>query len=131
MNGITCAFTGRLGGDAELRYTAQGRSKASFSVAIDDYQRGKEGTDQPAPTWARVTIWEADAERLVDQLRKGVEVYVKGRLRLEVWTGKDGEQRASFSVSASRIEVLGRIGRLVTERASADEAGVAVNEDQR
>jgi single-stranded DNA-binding protein len=41
---------------------------------------------------------------------KGTEVYCEGRLRLESWTGRDGRERTGLSVTASRVDVLGRIG---------------------
>jgi single-stranded DNA-binding protein len=44
------------------------------------------------------------------ELRKGTEVYVEGRLRLESWTGKDSRERSGLSVAAAKVEVLGRIG---------------------
>ncbi len=39
MNGIIAALQGRLGGDPELRYTAQGSAMLSFSVAVEDSKR--------------------------------------------------------------------------------------------
>jgi len=36
---------------------------------------------------------------------------VEGRLSLNTWTGNDGHQRTGLSVSAWRVEVLGRIGK--------------------
>lgn len=33
MNGITCAFTGRVGQDGDLRYLPEGRAFLTFSVA--------------------------------------------------------------------------------------------------
>jgi single-stranded DNA-binding protein len=50
------------------------------------------------------------ATRLYPDLKKGTEVYVEGKLRLESWTGKDGRERTGLSVTASRVEVLGSIG---------------------
>ena len=48
---------------------------------------------------------------MIAGLAKGVEVYVEGRLSLNAWTGKDGQPRTGLSVSAWRVEVLGRIGK--------------------
>lgn len=43
MNGIAAAFTGRLGKDAELRTTRDGKPWAAFPVAVDTTkgQRGR------------------------------------------------------------------------------------------
>lgn len=38
-------------------------------------------------------------------------MYVEGCLSLNTWTSRDGAERTGLSVSAWRIEVLGRIGK--------------------
>jgi single-stranded DNA-binding protein len=38
-------------------------------------------------------------------------VYVEGRLTMNTWEGKGGQPRTGLSVSAWRVEVLGRIGK--------------------
>lgn len=107
MNGITCALTGRLGGDAELKYTSQGSAMATFSVAVDDVKKA-EG-DQTE--WVRATVWGEAAEQLAPRLVKGTGVYLEGRLRLEVWTTREGEQRSTLKLSAWSCQPMGQIGR--------------------
>ena len=41
-------------------------------------------------------------------LAKGTEVYARGRLSSNAWTGRDGAERTGLAVTAWRIEVLGR-----------------------
>lgn len=42
---------------------------------------------------------------------KGDRCYVEGRLKLESWQGKDGQERQGLKVSAWRVERLGEIGK--------------------
>jgi single-stranded DNA-binding protein len=44
-------------------------------------------------------------------LAKGDRCYVEGRLKLESWQGKDGQERQGLKVSAWRVERLGEIGK--------------------
>jgi single-strand DNA-binding protein len=104
MKGIQAAFTGTCGQDTELKTSKAGKPWASFSVAVDA-EGEAEGT-----TWARVVVFGGLATELHPALRKGAEVYVEGRLRLEFWTGRDGRERTGLSVAASRVEVLGKVG---------------------
>jgi single-strand DNA-binding protein len=106
MRGIHAAFEGRLGRDAELRTTRQGKSWLAASIAVDI-----EGEGDALITWVRVAYFEEDAGSLVGTLQKGVEVYCEGRLRLDTWTAKDGLKRTSLSVVAWQIVPLGQIGR--------------------
>ena len=61
-------------------------------------------------TWVSVTVFEEKARALAG-LTKGAEVYVEGRLTMNTWEGKDGQPRTGLSVSAWRVEVLGKIGK--------------------
>jgi single-stranded DNA-binding protein len=91
----------------ELRYSGAGTAFLRVGLMIQDAKRPE---DDP-PEFANVTIWGEPAEQLQDALPKGVELYVKGRVKARAWAGQAGQPRASFDVSAWRAEVLGRIGR--------------------
>jgi single-strand DNA-binding protein len=114
MKGIQCAFTGKIGQGPELKTSKAGNPWLSLHVAIDA-EGEAEGT-----TWARVVVFGGLATELHPALRKGTEVYVEGKLRLESWTGKDGRERSGLSVAGSRVEVLGRIGFDPHPRGSTD-----------
>jgi single-stranded DNA-binding protein len=88
MNGIHCALQGRLGQDVELRRSASGKDWCRLSVVVFE-----------------------EKARALEGLAKGTELYVEGRLSLNTWTGKDGQQRTGLSVAVWRVEVLGRIGK--------------------
>ena len=103
MRGIQCAFTGKLGQDAELKTSKSGNPWLSFSVAVDE-------ASEESTTWIRIAVFGELATRLHPELKKGTEVYCEGRLKLDSWTGRDGRERSGLSVAASRVEVLGGIG---------------------
>jgi single stranded DNA-binding protein len=104
MKGIQCAFTGKLGQDAELKTSKHDKPWSSFSVAVD-----MEASEE-ATTWVRVAVFGEMATRLCPELKKGTEVYCEGRLRLDSWTGRDGREHSGLRVAAAKVEVLGRIG---------------------
>ncbi len=107
MDGLVCALQGRLGQDAELRYTAQGKPMAQFSVAVED-ARAPEGT--PAQ-WVRIALFGERAEDLVEKLTKGCEVYSEGKLTLRTWEAADGVTRSGLSLLAWTVQPIGQIGR--------------------
>ncbi|MBI4499455.1 MAG: single-stranded DNA-binding protein [Chloroflexi bacterium] len=104
MNGLHAAFTGKLGGDAGLRYTANGSAMLTFSVAATEARDGQD----PVTTWVRATAWGEQAEELEPKLVKGAEVYCEGRLRLNTWTGSDGRERTGLNLSAWTVTVMGQ-----------------------
>jgi single-strand DNA-binding protein len=109
MNGITACAIGRLGQDAELRYTQTGTALLSCSIAVQD-DRAAEGTP---PQWLKIAVFGERAEALdaAGALVKGSEVYTEGRLKLNRWTTPEGEARSGLELQAWRLDVLGAIGK--------------------
>ena len=96
-----------------MQYTSTGRAVLNFSVAVLENRPGGDGA---ALQWVRIAAWEELAEDLAERLQKGDEVYVEGRLSLNTWLGRDGEQHTSVNVSAWLVQPLGHIGRRALKR---------------
>lgn len=99
-------FIGRVGTDAELRYTQQGKAVASFSMALDT---GKDSNgDKKPPVWIKATLWEKRAESLAQYITKGKLVYVSGPVGTESWTDKQsGEVKSKITVTVQEFEFCG------------------------
>ena len=98
---------GHLGRDPELRYTSSGTPVCSFSVAVSRRSGGRDREQQDETDWFRVTAWERLAEICANYLTKGQQVYIEGRVRLDEWTGQDGQQRSNLAVTAYQMQMLG------------------------
>jgi len=96
---------GRLGKDAETKFTPSGMAKTSFTLATNynrkDPQTGdwKEETD-----WHNVSIWKA--ENLANYLLKGKQVFVEGRLTSRSYDDKDGNKRYFTEVVCNANDVM-------------------------
>jgi single-strand DNA-binding protein len=114
---------GYLGRDPELRYTPQGDAVCNFSMATTEKKKDKAGEFQDITTWFRVTLWRRQAETASKYLAKGSQVYIEGRLRIEEWTDRDGNNRFTLEVQGTDMQFLGSgAGRGDDHR---DEAGDA------
>lgn len=105
MNGIHAALEGRIS-EPQLHYTAGGQAVLQFSLVVLD-SKAQAGAE---PEWVRVAVWGERAEELAPLLKKGVEVYAEGRIRLNKWEGANGEQRTGLSLSAWACQPKGLIG---------------------
>jgi single-strand DNA-binding protein len=105
FNKIT--IVGNLGRDPELRYTPQGHAVASFSLATNEKRRDKSGELQDVTTWFKITLWRNQAENATKYLTKGSPVYIEGRLRIEEWTDRDGNNRYTLDVQATDMQFIG------------------------
>ena len=91
--GISCSFYGFLAADAERRTSAAGKSWVRLRVGVG---KGK------AVQWVRIVVLGGAVEAAA-MLKRGHEVHVEGRLSLDKWRDKDGAERYSLSVVASKI----------------------------
>jgi single-strand DNA-binding protein len=102
-------LVGRLGKDAETKFTPGGSSVTKFSVATSrrwkDQQSGewKEETD-----WTNVVLWKA--ENYANYLTKGKQLYVEGRLHTRSYEDKDGKKVYATEVVADQVILLGGQG---------------------
>ena len=94
---------GRIGRDAELRYTASGDAVCSIPVAID---YGRKGQDGKKPTqWYEVTLWGKQAEALAEYLTKGKQVFFTGTdLHVEQFKKGDGSEGVKLVCRCSEIK---------------------------
>ncbi|MGB7070941.1 MAG: single-stranded DNA-binding protein [Pyrinomonadaceae bacterium] len=119
FNKIT--VVGNLGRDPELRYTPDGKAVCDFSMATNEKRKDKSGELQDVTTWFRITLWARQAENAAKYLKKGSAVYVEGRLRIEEWTDRDGNNRYTLEVQASDMQFLG--GRGSDDQSESQGAG--------
>jgi single-strand DNA-binding protein len=101
-------IVGNLGRDPELRYTPQGTAVCNFSMATTEKRRDKSGEYQDVTTWFRVTVWDKKAEVAAKYLQKGSQVYIEGRLKLDEWTDRDGNNRTTLDVTATDMQFIGK-----------------------
>jgi single-strand DNA-binding protein len=94
---------GRIGRDAELRYTPNGDAVCGIPVAVD-YGRKGQGGKKPTQ-WYEVTLWGNQAEALAPYLLKGKQVFFTGTdLHVESFSKSDGSQGVKLACRASEIK---------------------------
>lgn len=103
FNEIT--VVGYLGKDPELRYLPDGNGVCNFSVATTE-KRTVHGAKEEHTIWFKVTVWGKRGENCNEYLRKGSQVYVRGTLRQESYTDRDGNPRTSLVVRADTVNFL-------------------------
>ena len=106
MNKVSLA--GRLTRDPEVRYTQSGKAVASFTVAVDRrFGRKNADNNQPTADFIPVVVWEKLAEICGNNLIKGSQVLVEGRLQVRTYDAQDGSKRSVTQVVANQDEFMG------------------------
>ena len=101
---------GNVGRDPEMRYTPNGNSITSFSVASNRRYRTADGEQREETEWFNVSAFGRLSEICNQYLTRGQQVYVEGRLRSRSYTDRNGEQRYSLDIMLSEMQMLGRRG---------------------
>jgi len=125
MNYAKVILVGKVGKDAEMRYTPSGQAVTSFSVAVNEFFT-KDGAQQKKTTWFRVSCWGKLAENCNQYVKKGMEVLVEGRLTPDDQGNprvfeSNGNHKASFEVNASTVQFGARADGAKPEAAQVDE----------
>jgi single-strand DNA-binding protein len=100
-------LVGNLGRDPEVRFTANGKAVARFSVATSEVWNDTEGTRQERTEWHNVVVWGKQAESCGQYLQKGRQVYIEGSIRSRQYDDKDGNKKYITEVIAQRVQFLG------------------------
>lgn len=117
-------IVGNLGKDPELRYMPDGRPVSSFSLCANERRRSGEDVQN----WFNVNVYGNSADAVSQHLKKGDPVYIEGRLKSELWKGRDGEVRLTNNINTTDVQFLGK-GRRSREDASAAAAEAATGEE--
>lgn len=106
-------IVGKIGRDAEMRYTSTGTAMTSFSVAVDRSYK-KDGETIKRTIWYRAQVFGKLAEICKD-IKKGDTVLLEGSLDADwttgspkVWEKQDGSPSASFDLNVSEIKFLSK-----------------------
>lgn len=97
---------GNLTRDPELKYTPNGQSVASFSIATNRSWNNPDGTRQDAVEYHDIVAWGKLAEIAAQVLAKGKPAYVEGRLQTRNWESQDGTKRNKTEIVAENIIAL-------------------------
>ena len=97
---------GNLTKDPELRYTPQGTAVATFTVATNRSWTTDTGEKKDEAEFTRCVAWNKLAEICGQYLKKGIKIYVEGRLQTRNYTGSDNQQHYVTEVVVSDMMIL-------------------------
>ena len=100
----TCALSGNLGNDAEVRYTSGGMAITSFSLAVNRRRRQQDGSYADETSWVDCSMFGKRGEALQASgyLLKGAKIAIVGHLKMSAWES-DGQRRRKLEVIVDNI----------------------------
>lgn len=108
LNKNIVILEGRIGKDADVRYSAGGDPICNFSLATSKNWKDKQtGEWQQDTSWHTVVCFKHNAEKVAELGKKGVEVSVTGSIRYRKWQDKNGQDRYSTEILADDVQFPG------------------------
>ena len=103
LNCVT--LMGRLVADPELRTTPNGKSVATFTIAVDrSFVRQGE---QRQADFIRIVAWENTANFVCRYFQKGAMIAIQGRIQTRTYEDANGAKRSAFEVIATEVSFCG------------------------
>jgi single-strand DNA-binding protein len=101
-------LVGNLGKDPEVRHLEGGTAVASFTLATTEVYKDKSGQRVEQTEWHNIVVWRSLAEIAEKYLKKGMSIYLEGKLRTRSWEDKDKVKRYSTEIIADTFTMLGK-----------------------
>jgi len=98
-------LVGRLGADAETRFTQNGTPVSRVSLAMNRQWTDSDKQVHEETDWMSIVIW--NMENLATYLTRGTKLYVEGRLQTRSYDDKEGVKRHVTEVVAENLVLLG------------------------
>lgn len=98
---------GNLTRDPELKYTSNGTAVARLGLAVNRRYRGRDEQWQEETTFVDIDVWGRTAENCSKFLNKGRPVFIEGRLKLDQWQDRQGNNQSKLRVVGELVQFLG------------------------
>lgn len=97
---------GRVTRDPEVRTIPSGQMVASFSVATNRQWTDQSGQRQEKAEFHNIVAWRKLAEIIQSYVKKGMRLYVEGRLETRSWEDPQGNKKYRSEIVADNVIML-------------------------
>jgi single-strand DNA-binding protein len=97
---------GNLGKDPELKYLEGNIARVNFSLATTEAFKDKAGNRIEHTEWHNIVMWRTNAENAEKMLKKGMQIYVEGKIQSRQWNDKEGQKRNVTEIVVDTFRIL-------------------------
>ena len=99
---------GNVGGDPDVKYLEGGVAVARFSLATSEVYNNKNGERVTQTEWHNIVLWRNLAQIAEKYVRKGMMLYIEGRIRTRSWDDQNGVKRYTTEIYGDNFQMLSR-----------------------
>lgn len=97
---------GNLGKDPEIRYLEGNLAKVKFSLATSEHYKDKNGNKVEHTEWHHIVLWGGLAESAEKLLKKGMQIYLEGKIQTRDWNDKQGIKKNITEIIVESYQIL-------------------------
>ncbi|MEX1003640.1 MAG: single-stranded DNA-binding protein [Crocinitomicaceae bacterium] len=98
---------GNLGKDPEVRYLENGVPVANFPMATSETFKDKNtGEKREVTDWHNIVLWRGLAQITEKYLKKGMKVYIEGKIKTRSWQDDQNQTRYTTEIIADQMTML-------------------------
>lgn len=117
-------LVGNLGKDPEVRHLEGGATVAKFPLATTEAYKDKNGNRTEQTEWHNIVVWRGLADVAEKYLKKGMTVYVEGKLRTRSWDDKEGHKHYTTEIVGDTFTILSK--KENTQSSGQEEQGTSL-----
>jgi single-strand DNA-binding protein len=116
---------GNLTRDPQLRYLPSNTAVCEFGLAMNRRYKDRDGNQKEEVCFVDIEAFGRQAETINQYVTKGRPLLVEGRLRLDSWTGQDGQKHSRLRVIVENFQFVGGRGDQPTGGGATYDRGTA------
>jgi len=101
-------LVGNVGADPEVRYIESNTPVCNLRIATSESYKNRSGEKVTTTEWHTVVLWRGLAEIAEKYVKKGMQLYIEGKIRTRSWDDKDGNKRYATEIIADVLQLLGK-----------------------
>ena len=99
---------GRPGAEPEIK-TFSSNKKARFSLAVSENKKNANGEWVNDTQWFPIVAWGALADRVENNVKKGLQVAINGSLHNNEWTDDKGQRHSTTEIWIHDLFLIDRL----------------------
>ena len=99
---------GNLGSDPQIRHLEGGVARANFSLATTEAYKDKTGKRIEQTEWHNIVLWRGLADLAEKYLKKGMTIYLEGKIQSRNWQDKEGMTRNITEINVETFKILSK-----------------------
>jgi single-strand DNA-binding protein len=100
-------LTGFAGTDPVIVNFANNKRLARVSLAVNEFYKNHAGDAVNQTQWFNLIFWNKKVD-LIEQVKKGTEFSIEGKLSTQSYTDKKGEQRFTVEIVVNTVQLTNK-----------------------